>query len=80
VVKTFFPIPIPGGQFRQGVPNASLRQLELMGDRGLLFSGAADWAKEQALKPMQLERAWLQPAAERRRVQGISNRIAPYQP
>jgi hypothetical protein len=68
-----FPIPLYAPQtLRRGVPNASLRQLELIGDRGLLFSGAADWAKEQAMLPMRYELALLKKAQQ----QGTARRYA----
>jgi hypothetical protein len=44
------PIPVPAAaqRLRYGVPNRSNRQLELLVDRGLLFSGAAGTLEHHA--------------------------------
>jgi hypothetical protein len=80
VTRYLAPVPFP--ESRYGVPNATVRQLELGVDRGLLFSGGADWLKQQAEKPMQYEIAQAKKARQQRQLRDAARRagVAPYQP
>ena len=80
VTRYLAPVPFP--QLRYGVPNATVRQLELGLDRGLLFSGGADWLKQQAEKPMQYEIAQAKKARQQRQLRNAARRagVAQQQP